>query len=94
MRKKASVLLLVVFAIFLGIAIFHPLSHGLHHDNDDGHECPICLWLNHVVIALFFSVIGSVLFRVILRLFVLPHTLLFKEIISVSIPRAPPQFYR
>jgi uncharacterized membrane protein YvlD (DUF360 family) len=93
MRKKASVLLLVVFAIFLGIVIFHPLSHGVHHDNDDGHECSVCLWINHVVIALFFSIILSVLFRVILRLFVLPHTPLFEGIFSTSISRAPPQVY-
>jgi len=93
MRKKAPVLLLAVFAIFLGIAIFHPLSHSLHHDNDDGHECPICFWLNHVVITLFFSIISSILFRVILRLFMLPHTPLFEKIISASISRAPPQFY-
>jgi hypothetical protein len=47
MRNKASFLLLVVFAVFLGIVILHPLSHGLHHDGDDGHECPICLWLHN-----------------------------------------------
>jgi len=92
MRKKSSVLLLIVFAIFLGIAIFHPLSHGLRHD--DGHECHICLWLNHVVIALFFSPVLSVLFRVILRLFALPRIPLFKDILFVSISRAPPRFHR
>ena len=47
MRKKLSILLLVVFAVFLGIAIFHPLTHGLHHDGDDGHDCPICLWVHN-----------------------------------------------
>jgi len=94
MRKKSSILLLVVFAIFLGIAIFHPLSHGLHHDSDDGHECPICLWLNHAVIALFFLIIFSVLFHVILRLFMLLCVPLFKDAIFASIARAPPQFYR
>ena len=47
MRKKASILSLVVFTIFLGIVIFHPLSHGLHHGGDDGHDCPICLWMHN-----------------------------------------------
>jgi len=47
MRKKASILLLAVFAVFLGIAIFHPLTHGSHHDGDDGHNCPICLWVHN-----------------------------------------------
>jgi hypothetical protein len=47
MRKKASLLSLVVFAVFLGIVIFHPFSHGLHHDGDDGHDCPICLWVHN-----------------------------------------------
>lgn len=93
MRKRTSFLLLVVFVVFLGIVIFHPLSHDVHHDNDDGHECSVCLWINHVVIALFFSIILSVLFRVILCFFVLPCIPLFKKIIFSSISRAPPQVY-
>ena len=47
MRKPISFLLPVVFAVFLGIMTFHPLSHGLHHDEDGGHECPVCLWLQN-----------------------------------------------
>ena len=47
MRKRISFLLLIVLAVFLGIVIFHPLSHGLHHDVDDGHDCPICLWVHN-----------------------------------------------
>lgn len=94
MRKKAPVLLLVVFAVFLGIAVFHPLSHGLDHEGDDGHDCPVCLWLGYVVIALFFSTIFSVLFRVILRFSPLLQASLFKAIISSGISRAPPQSYR
>ncbi len=58
-RKKISLLLLVVFAIFLSIAVFHPLSHGLvqHKNGHADHECSICLWLNSTVIILLSAVI-------------------------------------
>ncbi len=55
MRKKKSLLLLVVFAIYLSIAVFHPLSHGLaqHKNGHVDHECSICLWLSTTAIVLF-----------------------------------------
>jgi len=59
MRKKASILSLVVFTIFLGIAVLHPLSHGLHHDGYDGHDCSICLWVHNNTV--FVSPITSLL---------------------------------
>ncbi len=94
MRKKASLLLLVVFAVFLGIAIFHPLSHGLHHDGDDGHGCPICLWLHYAAVMFFLVVVFCVIFRIVSFIAVLPRTLLIKLSLSANISRAPPQFYR
>lgn len=90
-RKKAPVLLLVVFAIFLGIAIFHPLSHGLHHDGDDGHDCPICLWLHYAAVLFFFVVVFCVMFRVVSFIPALPSTPLIKILLSVNISRAPPE---
>lgn len=92
MRKKPSLLLLFVFAVFLGIAIFHPLSHGLHHDEDDGHECPICLWLHHAVI-LFSAVVFCIFLRLVSHIFILPRTPVVKTLMSVGISRAPPQAY-
>jgi hypothetical protein len=93
MRKKASVLLLFVFAIFLGIAILHPLSHSLHHDDDDGHDCPICLWLHYVAVMYFPAVVFCVIFRIVNLIVALPRIPLVKLLLSVNISRAPPRAY-
>jgi len=45
-RKKAPLLLPDGFAVFIRTAILHPFSHGEYHDEDNEHECPICLWLD------------------------------------------------
>lgn len=92
-RKKASVLLLVVFAVFLGIAISHPLSHGLHHDGDDGHDCPICLWLHNAVVVFFFAVVFCVIFQVVSFIAALPIIPLIKVLFSANISRAPPKLH-
>jgi hypothetical protein len=92
-KNKASFLLLLVFAVFLGIVIFHPLSHGMHHDEKDGHECTVCLWLNYVVIVVFFAISLSIFLRLISRFFA-PLQILYAETsCSASISRAPPLFY-
>jgi len=93
MRNKVSVLLLVVFAIFLGIVIFHPLTHGLHHDGDDGHDCPICLWLHYAAVLFFFAVIFCIMFRVVSFIPALPSIPLVKILLSTNISRAPPKFH-
>jgi len=91
MRKKASVLLLFVFAIFLGIVILHPLSHSLHHDDDDGHDCPICLWLHYAAVMFFLAVMFRVIFRVINFIAALPSIPLIKILLPANISRAPPE---
>ena len=83
-------MLLAVFAIFLGIAIFHPLSHGLHHGGDDGHDCPICLWLHFAAEVSFFEVIFCVISSVISFILVLPRVPSIKISLSANISRAPP----
>ena len=93
MRKKASVLLLVVFAVFLGIVISHPLSHGLHHNEDSGHECPICLWLHHIAVIFFFVVVFCVIFQVASFIAALPSIPLIKISLSANLSRAPPKLY-
>ncbi|MDD5553895.1 MAG: hypothetical protein PHE18_08525 [Candidatus Omnitrophica bacterium] len=93
MRKKAPVLLLVIFALFLGIAIFHPFSHGLHHEHDDGHDCPVCLWLHYAAVIFFFAVDFYVIFRVISYILVLPGISPASVSFSSDIPRAPPKHY-
>ncbi len=92
MSKKASLLLLFVFAVFLGIAIFHPLSHGLHH-HDDGHECPICLWLHYVAVMYFPAVVFCVIFRIVNLIVALPRIPLIKFLLFANISRAPPRAY-
>jgi hypothetical protein len=94
MRKKASVLLLFVFAIFLGIVILHPLSHSLHHDDDDGHDCPICLWLHYVAVMYFLAVVFRVIFLIVSFITAFPCIPLTKLSFSSNISRAPPRAYR
>jgi hypothetical protein len=90
MRKRVPFLLLVVFTVFLGIVIFHPLSHGLHHGGDDGHDCPICLWLHYAAEVSFFAVVFCVVFCVISFIPALPRIPLVKILLSANISRAPP----
>ncbi len=91
MKKKTSLLLLAVFAIFLGIVILHPLSHSLHH-HDDGHECPICFWLHYVAVIFSLAVVFYVIFRVISFIAALPGISLIRILLSANISLAPPEF--
>ncbi|MDD5109318.1 MAG: hypothetical protein PHC29_07465 [Candidatus Omnitrophica bacterium] len=90
MRNRIAFLLLVVLAVFLGIVILHPLSHGLHHDGDDGHECSICLWLHNNTVFVFFGTSLLIFFTFIcfcrLFSFTLPVYLHF----ATQFSRAPP----
>jgi hypothetical protein len=89
-KKNRAFLLLAVFAVFLGIVIFHPLSHSLHHDGDDGHDCPICLWLHYAAEGSFFAVVFYAIFSVISFIPALPRIPLVKILFSANISRAPP----
>ncbi len=89
-KRNHAFLLLAVFAIFLGIVISHPLSHGLHHDGDDGHDCPICLWLHFAAEASFSAVLFCVIFSVVSFISALPRIPSVKILPSVNISRAPP----
>ncbi|MCK9614672.1 MAG: hypothetical protein M0R48_04105 [Candidatus Omnitrophica bacterium] len=90
MRKKISFLLLVVFAVFLGIVIFHPFVHSLHHDRNDAHECPICIWLYYAAFIFFFAAIFYVIFHVVSFIDILATIPLVKILLSANISRAPP----
>jgi len=90
MRKKASILSLVVFTIFLGIVIFHPLSHGLHHDGDDGHDCPICLWVHNNTVFVAPIVSLSIFFMFLFFCRLLLFTPLICSYFSTQSSRAPP----
>lgn len=67
MKKKKSLLLLIVFAIYLSIAVFHPLSYGLaqHKNGHAEHECSICLWLNATTIILLSPVIFDAVLHIV-----------------------------
>jgi hypothetical protein len=89
-RRNHAFLLLVVFAIFLGIAIFHPLSHGSHYDGDDGHDCPICLWVhnNTVFVSPIAALLISFTFLCFCRVFFFPLPV-FSHFVTQS-SHAPP----
>jgi len=90
MRNKSPVLLLAVFAVFLGIVILHPLTHGLHHDGDDGHDCQICLWVHNNTVFVFSAVSLLISFTFLCfccsPLFTLPVAFRF----ATQFSRAPP----
>ncbi len=90
MKKRISFLLLIVFAIFLGIVIFHPFSHGLYDHEKDGHECPICLWLYYASAIVFFVAMFYIIFHVISFINILVGIPLVKILLSANISRAPP----
>ena len=92
MRRKISFLLLAVLAIFLGIVIFHPFSHGLHHDEDKGHECPVCLWLHYAAVIFIFAVVFYFIFQVISFVIVLPARPEYTALFSANVSRAPPKY--
>ncbi len=83
-------MLLAVFVVFLGIAVFHPLSHSLQHDGDDGHDCPICLWLHYVAEGSFFAVVFYAIFSAISFIPALSRIPSVKTLPSANISRAPP----
>jgi len=91
MRNKASFLLLAVFLIFLGIAIFHPFSHDLHQHEDAEHECPICLWLYYAAVSFFIIAVFYVIFRVISFVATSPRILPCRVLIPAYVSRAPPK---
>lgn len=93
MRNKASFLLLAVFGIFLGIAIFHPFSHEADHHTDDGHDCPICMWLYYAAAISLFIVIFSVILQAISCVIFFSIPQVIKLLIPANISRAPPVFH-
>ncbi|MBN2452958.1 MAG: hypothetical protein JXB40_01680 [Candidatus Omnitrophica bacterium] len=93
-RKGASFLLLAVFIIFLGIAIFHPFSHEtIHHEDGGGHECPICLWLFYAAAISLFIVAFFVILQVINYIIFFQAPQVIKLSIPANISRAPPSLH-
>jgi hypothetical protein len=93
MRKTASFVLLFVFAVFLGIALFHPFSHGSLCESDSTHECAVCLWLLYAVIDVFFAISLSFFLLLVTRFTALVKVIFIKASYPVCISRAPPQTY-
>jgi hypothetical protein len=90
MRNKASFLLLVVFGIFLGMAIFHPFSHGVGHHDHDGHECPICMWLYYAAAISLFIIVFSVILQATRHIIYFPVLQVIRPLVPANISRAPP----
>jgi len=82
--------LLAVFAVFLGIAIFHPLTHGSHHDGDDGHNCPICLWVHNNTVFVFSDISLLISFTFLCFCYLPLFTLLAALRFGTQSSRAPP----
>jgi hypothetical protein len=92
MRNRISLFLLAAFFIFLGIAALHPFSHDLHHREDGGHECPICLWIYFAALAsLSIVVLLIIAFLATGLIFITPGAMPGSVFVPTNIPRAPPK---
>jgi hypothetical protein len=89
-RKRTAFLMLLVYAVFLGIAVFHPISHSSHH-YDDGQECPICRWLHCAAFVAFFEDIFCAAFYVVSFIVVFPGVHPIAAPLLADISRAPPK---
>jgi hypothetical protein len=62
------------------------------HDGDDGHDCPICLWLHYAAaVVLFAAAVFRVIFRIVNLIVALPRNPLIKLSLPANISRAPPE---